>query len=123
MNYTPDLMLDMLQNRISLGMTKDEAVQDVGQPAFHAAAISAITQYGKKHPLFWFAVDVTVESRHDSYLQKALDLYAAGWTSETPHESQTEIMSWYWRRPPMGNRKTGRRFMSTDQAWNHMRKG
>jgi|ERR1700722_105270 len=61
------------------------------------------------------------EEHEDEYLGKAIELWTAGWTSETPHRGQAaQMMSWYWRRPgPRG----GRRFLSTDQALNALRKG
>ena len=58
------------------------------------------------------------------YMAKADDLFAAGWS---PVWNQTgaapDLMSWYWRRPPVGRRKHGRLFKSTDQAWNALRRG
>lgn len=61
--------------------------------------------------------------------QQMLDLYQAGWTSEVPdsgkHNSQDpwrqqQIMSLYWRRPPRRAGKPGRKYLSTNQAWQAM---
>lgn len=56
--------------------------------------------------------------------QQALELWQAGWTSES-HEpysdhfwSQVQVMSWYWRAPSKRPGKPGRRYLSTNQAWN-----
>lgn len=50
--------------------------------------------------------------------QQAADLWAAGWTAETPHATQQDIMSYYWRRPGKRKGKKGRLFLSTNQAHN-----
>ena len=60
--------------------------------------------------------------------QQALQLWQAGWTSE--HEkpasdkfwSQVQVMSWYWRAPSKRLGKLGRKYLSTNQAFNAMRK-
>ena len=58
------------------------------------------------------------EEYDSAELEKAMELWAAGWKSETPYQTQNQIMSWFWRRPgPRG----GRRFHSTDQALTHLR--
>jgi hypothetical protein len=63
--------------------------------------------------------EVLKEEHDNSELDKALELWGAGWKSETPLKSQTQIMSWFWRRPgPRG----GRLFRSTDQALNALRR-
>lgn len=53
---------------------------------------------------------------------KAQALWDAGWTAETPHASQEDIMSYYWRRPGKKPGKKGRLFLSTDQAYRHLLK-
>lgn len=50
--------------------------------------------------------------------QQAAALWAAGWTAETPHATQEDIMSYYWRRPGKRKGKKGRLFLSTNQAHN-----
>lgn len=55
-------------------------------------------------------------------LEDAIDLWAAGWTSETPNKTQADVMSWYWRAPAKGKRKFGRRYLSTAQAISAMRR-
>lgn len=57
----------------------------------------------------------------DEYFGKAIELWLAGWKSE-PCRPDLQIMSWYWRRPPIGNRKHGRLFYSTDQAYRQMQR-
>ena len=48
-------------------------------------------------------------------------LLAAKWTFEIPSVN-SDPMSWYWRSPPKGKRELGRKYLSTNQAWNAMRK-
>lgn len=60
--------------------------------------------------------------------QQALDLWQAGWTSENANPAspgfwgQTQVMSWYWRAPSKRAGKPGRRYLSTNQAWNALQK-
>ncbi len=64
-----------------------------------------------------------LERRNEEDMDKATELWLAGWISETPYESQKyAVMSWYWRRPPKTKNRPGRRFLSTQQAYNAMKK-
>ena len=69
------------------------------------------------------------KQRNDADMEKALELSAAGWTPElepqhTPHPFTgcVDVMSWYWRRPPRRKGSKGRRYLSTNQAWNALKK-
>lgn len=56
-------------------------------------------------------------------LDQAMELWGAGWTSETPYKAQQiHIMSWYWRRPSKRKGSKGRLFLSTNQAYNAYKK-
>ncbi len=62
-------------------------------------------------------------------MEKALQLSAAGWKAEIqkhhtahPFTGNTDVMSWYWRRPARRKGSKGRLYLSTNQAWNAMRK-
>lgn len=46
-------------------------------------------------------------------------LLAAGWKYELP-DGDPEPMSWYWRAPPKRPGKLGRKYLSTNQAYNAM---
>jgi hypothetical protein len=64
-----------------------------------------------------------LEQRNDKDIDKATELWLAGWVSETPYPSQRHaVMSWYWRRPPRTKNRPGRRYLSTNQAYNAMKK-
>lgn len=68
------------------------------------------------------------KKQNDEEMEKALELSAAGWTPEiehhTPHPftGSVDVMSWYWRRPSRKKGQKGRRFFSTNQAWNALQK-
>ncbi len=62
-------------------------------------------------------------------MEKALELSAAGWSPEiekqhTPHPftGSVDVMSWYWRSPPKRQGWKGRRYLSTNQAWDALKK-
>src|SRR5512144_492155 len=66
-----------------------------------------------------FYSDKIRAEQNDRDFGLAIELWQMGWKSE-PLRPGLAIMSWYWRRPPRGNRKRGRLFYSTDQAYSHM---
>ncbi len=58
-------------------------------------------------------------------MEMALTLTAAGWSAELtsahlphPFTGNVPVMSWFWRRPPRRPGKPGRRYLSTQQAFN-----
>lgn len=64
---------------------------------------------------------------HD--MDQAMALWASGWTSEVPNPNnskdfwrQPQVMSFYWRAPSKRPGKPGRRYLSTNQAFNAMQK-
>jgi hypothetical protein len=69
--------------------------------------------------------------------EKAIELWLAGWTSDLPEQYKTPeaqerakndpwsrcaVMSWYWRAPSKRKGRPGRRYLSTSQAHNAMRR-
>lgn len=63
-----------------------------------------------------------LESR-EAALPQVDALMAAGWTFELPDVSGPEPWQWYWRRPARRKGKKGRKFLSTNQAFNAMLRG
>lgn len=64
-------------------------------------------------------------------MDQAMELWAAGWKSEVPNPehndkhgfwSQSQVMSFYWRRPPRRPGSLGMRFYSTQQAYNALKR-
>jgi hypothetical protein len=70
---------------------------------------------------------IMLEARARS-VQQADALIDAGWKFELPElvngwkNGETEPWQWYWRRPPRRKGSKGRRFLSTNQAYMHLRK-
>ena len=65
----------------------------------------------------------------DAEMEKALKLSEAGVTPEIedhhsrhPFTGNVPVMSWYWRRPPRRKGQKGRFFLSTNQAFNALKK-
>lgn len=61
-----------------------------------------------------------LESRERDLVQVRA-LLAAGWRFELPSDD-AEPMSWYWRAPPKRKGAKGRKYLSTNQAFNAMQK-
>lgn len=77
------------------------------------------------------------EECDETAMEQATELWMAGWTSELPDSYKTPeaietakhdtwrrcaVMSWYWRRPSRRQGKPGRKYWSTNQAFNAMKK-
>ena len=54
--------------------------------------------------------------------KQANDLLAAGWRFELPDVSDPEVWQWYWRAPPKRAGGKGRKYLSTNQAWNALQR-
>lgn len=78
-------------------------------------------------------LDIAARASHkesnEAEMEKALELSAAGWTPEiekqhTPHPftGNVDVMSWYWRRPARRKGSKGKKYLSTNQAWNALKK-
>jgi hypothetical protein len=81
------------------------------------------------HEMLQIAARHYHKASNDAEMEKALVLSEAGWTpvldeAHTPHPftGSVDVMSWYWRRPPLGRKKVGRLFDSTNQAFNALKK-
>ncbi len=62
------------------------------------------------------------KQRAKAYRKDAEQVYAllaVGWTFEIP-SVWSDPLSFYWRAPPKGKRALGRRYLSTNQAFNAM---
>jgi hypothetical protein len=63
------------------------------------------------------AYQVKLEARASAMIQ-ANALMTAGWMFELPSLNDSEPWQWYWRSPPKGKRTVGRKYLSTNQAYN-----
>lgn len=104
------------------GKTPLEALQEFGLDQFHAAMLEEVDMRGSAawedaQSLLNLASQARREEMNEVDMAQAIDLWLAGWTSETPSSTQVDVMSWYWRRPSRRERRPGRRYASTNQAW------
>lgn len=104
--FDPETWKKALRDEIDAGILSDYRcrAEDGGKSLLHYQS-----------EMVWMEMD-------ERDLDLAMELWGNGWTSETPHKSQQHIFQWYWRRPSRRPGKPGRRFVSTTQAYNAMRK-
>jgi hypothetical protein len=82
---------------------------------------------GKMMDLDVLAEEAKLDSRRASWPQVDA-LLDAGWKFELPEivngykNTETEPWQWYWRRPAKRKNSKGRRYHSTNQAYNAMMK-
>jgi hypothetical protein len=120
MNSKSDFVKDAFLIFLGRGMTHLEALREFDRQEFNNAMLGLLDDHD--NTLLALVGIAEREAMNEDDLNLALELWAAGWTSETPHTTQNDIFSWYWRRPPSGNRKSGRLFLSTNQAINALRR-
>lgn len=132
---------------LAQGMGYDEAMAQFDEREFSRLAIEEleikdavidptlmelVTNDERKEPaLFELYSRAQFEKRNNvdsPDFQQAMDLWAAGWKSELPRTpgenfwSQVQVMSYYWRRPSKRKGSKGRLFLSTNQAWQALRR-
>lgn len=137
-----DLYRELFQQLVADGMTHADAIHHF-DPDLLRAAVNEEMERGDcarffnmetlspenacgHETLFDLTVKASFEQRQiDDFNNQALPLYMAGWTSEEPNPTnskdfwrQTQIMSLYWRAPSKRPGKPGRRYLSTQQAFN-----
>jgi hypothetical protein len=131
-----DTYRDAFREMLKRGMTPLEALGEFDEAEFNAAVKAEIESKtlrlnrktfrleapGGLPSLLEFAGRAAREKMNERDMGDAIELWMAGWTSETPYKSQSDVMSWYWRRPPRRKGKPGRFFWSTQQAYNAMKK-
>lgn len=140
--YPFDTMRDAFLRFMSEGMTYAEAMEHFDEKEFHAAAMAELdcgqariqhwpeemgcfTNDSRKLPgLFELATRAGYQQRESEAMNQAIELWAAGWTSELPRKpssddfwAQVQTMSLYWRRPARRKGKPGKFYPSTNQAW------
>lgn len=119
---TPEFGIELFRNLLSKGHTHGEIHEMFTREQISAALFPD----GKMPPASREFLDLLVvggmELRNEKDMEKAIELWLAGWTSEKPAPTTSQVMSWYWRRPPRTKKRPGRRYLSTDQAYNAMKK-
>lgn len=117
---SPQLILDAFKSLMAKGMSHAEALAEFDREEFNQI-MTAHLEARDGREMLNMAAAASRERMNCRDLEKAIELWKEGWTSESSHPDQ-DVMSWYWRKPPVGSRKLGRRFLSTDQAWNYYNK-
>lgn len=141
MNEPIDTFRDSFLRFIAEGMSYSEALAEFDLQAFQKAMLAE----GELRPgcgrdeesLLSLLACAGREERDARDMEKAIELWSHGWTSELPESYTTKeaieaaktdmwrrcaVMSFYWRRPPRTKSRKGKRFLSTDQAYNALRK-
>jgi len=129
---TADLFRDTFLRFLAEGMTHAEALAEFNRGEWNEAMNAEIMEGGsnRSDSLLDLAAKAGFEERNLRDLDQAIELWQAGWTSEDPNPqrdhscfwSQSQVMSWYWRAPSKRPGKPGRRYLSTNQAFNAMKK-
>lgn len=125
MNHPPGVVLSCLRAlMMNEGMTAREAIAEMGEEAVQAA-LRKCEADRTMHGILAILADSERERQDEKDLDKALALWAAGWTTDQDRETAVgkrplPIYSWAWRRPAIPPRTTGRRFASTDQAYRNL---
>lgn len=120
---TAGLAVDIFKRYLLEGLTHSEAAQNFNQEHFREALFEGEGPASpEQQELLTLFATAGREDMNARDMEQAIELWLAGWTSETPHESQTDVMSWCWRRPPRTKSRPGKLFLSTQQAYNAMKK-
>ena len=118
---SPDGTLDLFIRFRNEGMTLTEAKNQFEAEDWNNSIRESLKLRGTNHPLFQFAAQEGKEAAHDSALNsQCYELWMAGWVTE--ENGRDDAWAWYWRRPAKGNRKKGKLFLSTNQAFNSYKK-
>lgn len=116
-----DLFRDAFAKFLAEGMTPLEAYRQFDEKEFRAPMSAELDLQHGDYLLLDYAALAGRERMNERDMEKAYVLWLAGWTSH-PVTPQSDVMSWYWRRPPRRKNSQGMLFLSTDQAFNHLQR-
>lgn len=107
-------LIDQFEAYLREGKTHAEAKSLLSRSDIHEAMEELGTPDGRM--LLDLLARASFEESESLDLDQAMELWAAGWKSEsvTPN---SQVMSWYWRSPPKRKGSKGRQYLSTNQAW------
>lgn len=80
------------------------------------------TKIGYTHEQWYEIIENNRAEAEESCRHQVNALIDAGWTMVIPNSIQTETWQYYWRRPPKKKGGTGRKYLSTNQAFNALQK-
>ncbi len=134
---TAEVYRDAFLLLLKQGRTHLEALREFDQQKLHAALSVEALGHDEGRSLLDLLAVAGREECDESEMGKAVELWLAGWTSELPASYNTPeaqeraktdpwsacaVMSWYWRAPSKRPGKPGRRYLSTNQAFNAMKR-
>lgn len=143
-----DTLRDTFLHFMERGMNYAEALEQFDKDEFAAAAMQEVfqdeatripgkgwrTNDDRDLPgLMEFITRADYEEHDAEQMELAIELWTAGWTSELPCPEiqlgddmdfwrKVQTMSLYWRAPSKRPGRPGRRYLSTQQAYNAMQK-
>ncbi len=132
MSAKTDVYRDAFLKFMADGMSYAEAYEQFDEQELQAAHMAEIDagEAREDDSLFNLCVKANFERRNkQDFEEQAVPLMLAGWTMELPeshrHNSkdfwrQGQVMSLYWRAPSKRPGKPGRKYLSTNQAFNAM---
>lgn len=110
--------LEIFQLLLAKGMTHAEAMNEFDHRAIGECLLSDDSPPEQKRKLLvLMGKGFREESNQKDLESQAIPLWLAGWTSE-PGTPPRDVFSWQWRAPAKGKRTQGRKYLSTQQAFN-----
>jgi hypothetical protein len=121
MILSPDETFAILQKLMAQGLSATEAMAEFEKQDLDASTLKALMEDGTSHPLWVLSIQEMRESSHRETLEgQCYELWMNGWTVEP--NGRDESWAWYWRRPARRAGQKGRKFLSTNQAFNALKR-
>lgn len=117
---TPEFAVDLFKDLLAQGKTHAEIEEMFTRDQIREVFEHLDTENGRE--FLDLCATAGMEQRNLKDMEKAWELWMVGWTSH-PVTPTSQVMSWYWRRSPRTRTRPGRLYLSTDQAYNAMKKG
>ena len=113
-----DVLIYAFESFLAKGMNYAEALAEFDKEEWNAAMMSEMDNHGTRGMLE-LAAKAGREASNARDMEQATVLWLDGWISELPDSRyEYDVMSWFWRRPARRKGKPGRKFLSTQQAYN-----
>ena len=125
---TSELFCDTFHRLLREGMSHGEAMECFSDEDRNSA-LSDLRIEDSRKALDLMALGGMQQRDRKTFNAQCIPLMLAGWTSEIPNPTnskdpwmQCQAMSLYWRAPSKCHGKLGRKYLSTQQAYNAMMK-
>jgi hypothetical protein len=120
MKMSADMVKATIARMLEQGVSPLEGIREFGDNTWLDALREDLDEGGRT--LLEIAGRALREEMNSHDMDLAIELWLNGWKSETPHATQKDVMSWYWRAPSKRAGKPGRRYLSTHQAHRALKK-